>query len=387
MDNIGGSVVSFSPELDNSAHNPCLNVVVQDLSANPTSLEDFTKISIDQIRQMLPHIDEVHLIDRSLGGCEGKHVEYLTTLQGTQLKFLQVFTLKENTAYIITFSAPVSSHLHYSKIIEHCLESFQIIKRRGTTSLSLIPYYNPQFSYTLRYPRSWTREELQGGSVVKFEFLEDGNAVVTFFVAVKKVGDLDLDEYSVLLQEQVRETCTPNSQPTISPSTLGGFQARKTTFYSDSLQVTGRYNIVWTVLNKHVGTLSFVHTLPEDDPEQNLYYVMFERIVDSFRFTSPKEAVDETVRYENIPQKFAIHYPNSYIQQEGFMGSTVSFSHPADPAANEFPTNLNVVVQDMGNQPMTLDEFCDMLKQQLEMSVRNCQMVTVTDMNIAGGAC
>lgn len=49
----------------------------------------------------------------------------------------------------------------------------------------------------------------------------------------------------------------------------------------------------------------------------------------------------------------------------GFMGSTVSFSHPDSGA--EFPTNLNVVVQDMGNQPMTLEQFCDMLKQQLEV--------------------
>jgi hypothetical protein len=81
------------------------------------------------------------------------------------------------------------------EIIDHCLKSFQIIKRRGATSLSLISYYNPHFSYTLRYPRSWVREELQEGSVVKFEFIEDGNAVVTFLVTVKKVGDLDLDKY------------------------------------------------------------------------------------------------------------------------------------------------------------------------------------------------
>ena len=46
------------------------------MSANPTSLEDFTKISIDQIRQMLPQIDDVHVVERPLSGCEGKHVEY-----------------------------------------------------------------------------------------------------------------------------------------------------------------------------------------------------------------------------------------------------------------------------------------------------------------------
>jgi hypothetical protein len=49
------------------------------------------------------------------------------------------------------------------------------------------------------------------------------------------------------------------------------------------------------------------------------------------------------------------------------MGSTVSFSLPDFGNSAEFPTNLNVVVQDMGNQPMTLEDFCDMLKQQLEV--------------------
>ena len=112
---------------------------------------------------------------------------------------------------------------------------------------------------------------------------------------------------------------------------------------------------------------------------------------------SSSSAVDQTVRYENIPQKFAIHYPNSYIQQEGmsifspsksiiiliqhhstfniiltllykgFMGSTVSFSLPEPGNSTEFPTNLNVVVQDMGGQSMTLEDFCEMLKQQLEV--------------------
>lgn len=46
---------------------------------------------------------------------------YNTALQGTQLKFLQVFTLKENTAYIITFSAPIHAHTEcYCMLIPPC---------------------------------------------------------------------------------------------------------------------------------------------------------------------------------------------------------------------------------------------------------------------------
>jgi hypothetical protein len=44
---------------------------------------------------------------------------------------------------------------------------------------------------------------------------------------------------------------------------------------------------------------------------------MFDRIVDSFRFVASKDVVDQTISYENIPLKFAIHYPSSYVQQEG----------------------------------------------------------------------
>jgi hypothetical protein len=49
--------------------------------------------------------------------------------------------------------------------------------------------------------------------------------------------------YSALLLEQVKETCTPSSHPKLSSLTLGGFPAQKTTFYSNLLQATGRYNL------------------------------------------------------------------------------------------------------------------------------------------------
>jgi hypothetical protein len=82
-------------------------------------------------------------------------------------------------------------------MIDHCLQSFQIIKRRGATSLSLESYYNPKFSYTIRIPRAWVRTELQEGSVARFELVEDGKPVVTFLVTAKHVGDIDLATYPI----------------------------------------------------------------------------------------------------------------------------------------------------------------------------------------------
>ena len=84
-------------------------------------------------------------------------------------------------------------------MIEQCLQSFQIIKRRGITSLSLIPYYNPEFSYSIRVPLTWSPKEIQGKSVVRFQFVEDNKPTITLLVTVKKVGELDQAGYPLFL--------------------------------------------------------------------------------------------------------------------------------------------------------------------------------------------
>eukprot|EP01111_Echinosteliopsis_oligospora_P004271 TRINITY_DN1682_c0_g1_i1.p1 TRINITY_DN1682_c0_g1~~TRINITY_DN1682_c0_g1_i1.p1 ORF type:complete len:471 (-),score=119.20 TRINITY_DN1682_c0_g1_i1:20-1432(-) len=387
-ENAGGAVVSFSPvDLTEATHiSPCLNIVVQNLAAQPMALDEFTNISLYQMKQMLPDLKGIDVVDRLVAGISGKQVEYLTTLEGTELKFTQVFTLKDDTAYIITFSSPSSSHQNFRNTIEESLRSFKITEKKGVNSLCLSPYYNSTFSYFLRYPQNWTLVESQSKDVVQFTFNKDKGVAptISFFVVVDKLTDkVDLNAYTKVLQANVKHAAASPNKLVVEGSQLGGFPAKKTAFYSSSLRVSGHYSQVWTVTNKHAGVLTFVHSVGQLDPDADVYVPIFRSIVDSFRFVASNEVVDQTLRYENISQKFGINYPKTYVPQEGFMGAAVSFA-PHDSSPDKFQTNLNVVVQDMSSQPMTLSSFCDLLISQLEQTIQNCEIVGMEEVTMGG---
>jgi hypothetical protein len=394
QENVAGSVVSFSPDLDPRADNPCINVVVQDPSGNgPVTLEEFTQLSLYQMEQFLPGISGLNVFSHELAGLPGKSVEYATNLQGVEIKFYQVFTLKDNMAYIITFSAPVAVHDSFRNLVEDCIKSFKITERKGTTSLVLAPYHNRSYMYFLYYPQNWEKTEDQSASAVHFSFKKNKEPLLHLIVKVDRLPptqNMNLETYSRLMKNQIEQSLHPNSPAlVIEDATLGKgkIPAKKLIFYSDSMLIRGRYVMVWTVQNNHAGVLTFISNVKESDEEQDEHDPIFQRILASFQFVSASDRPDIAYRcYENLTHKFAINFPEHYVAQEGYMGATVSFSVPESPgySSSAFSTNLNVVVQDLAGHQMTLEEFSEMLKQQLDATVQQCEIQGIADLTIAG---
>lgn len=106
----------------------------------------------------------------------------------------------------------------------------------------------------MRYPQSWKKTELRDGSVTKFEYQKDGESVITLLVTTEKVGDrsqekylfqllikiFDWRRYTNLLQGNILDLGA-TSQTNVEATTLGGVPANRVSFYSNSLQITGRY--------------------------------------------------------------------------------------------------------------------------------------------------
>jgi len=383
QDNIAGAVVSFSPSADDSVNTPSLNIVIQDLTSNPLSLDDFTTVSLYQMEQMLSDVKDMSVLATNLAGNPGKNITYITTLQGTTLKFRQVFTLKDDVAYIITFSAPYNSHDNFTQTIEACIKTFTLITKRGVGSVCLAPFLNKPYSYFIRIPKGWERQEFKNGAVQRFDFKKGGVSQVTLIVNVDYFPQNSLEVYSNIVKSQISQiTGVPN--PIVDGAQLAGVSAKRATFYTSSTLVPGRYHQIWTVQNNFAGVITLIHNTPEDDPEQGEYKPLFERVLESFNFVKPDYVLDPSYKYENLTLGFSINFPERFAPQEGFMGATVSFVVPEHISTHTFGTNINVVVQRMPNQVLTLEEFCSTIKQQLDQTVADIRTTKESYLPIAG---
>ncbi|MCX6742050.1 MAG: PsbP-related protein [Candidatus Pacearchaeota archaeon] len=118
----------FSPkESVSDAITENLNVVIEDLSAQPMTLNEYTNLSIKNIKL---YFTDVNMIDSSattLGGNSAHKVVYTANMGQYNGKFMQVYTIRNNKAYVITYTAQPSTYSYYLDIINQMINSFEII--------------------------------------------------------------------------------------------------------------------------------------------------------------------------------------------------------------------------------------------------------------------
>jgi len=105
-----------------------VNLIVQDLSAYPLTLVEYTELSISQIKTM---IQNGALI--SSNRIEGRMNQFqkvmYTGKQGLfDLKFLQYYFIHEQSAYVLTFTAEIDKFDKYETIGAQILDSFKFAK-------------------------------------------------------------------------------------------------------------------------------------------------------------------------------------------------------------------------------------------------------------------
>ena len=70
--------------------------------------------------------------------------------------------------------------------------------------------------------------------------------------------------------------------------------------------------------------------------------------------------------YTNHDHGVEILYPMDWEILENFMGTIASFLSPQESPKDDFRENLNILVQDLTNQPMTIEEYTQLSLAQLE---------------------
>ena len=119
-------VVFFSPlENDSDKFKERVSVLVENLSSD-MSLAQYTDESISEIKRLSdPKVGEAQAIN--LGNHEARQVVYLGEENGNPVQRMQTWSVKNNQAYVITYTAQPDSYDNYLPAVEKMIESFETI--------------------------------------------------------------------------------------------------------------------------------------------------------------------------------------------------------------------------------------------------------------------
>ena len=126
-----GSLVTFlaSLESDSNTYPAGLGITVQHLGSGNTSLNEVTKVQIKNLTQSHPDFKLTESTNSILAGnIAHKIVFSATDNMKHERTAMQIWTLKGDNAYLITYKAEPGKYSKYLPTIQKMIDSFQIIK-------------------------------------------------------------------------------------------------------------------------------------------------------------------------------------------------------------------------------------------------------------------
>jgi eukaryotic-like serine/threonine-protein kinase len=130
----GAGLVTFTANLesdDSNTYPAAVGIKVQNLvSSKNISLNEITKIQIKDLKQSHPDFKLIESTESMLGGNNMAHKIVFTATDDRehQRKAMQIWTLKGDKAYLITYKAEPEKYSKYLPTIQKMIDSFQIIK-------------------------------------------------------------------------------------------------------------------------------------------------------------------------------------------------------------------------------------------------------------------
>ncbi len=124
---MGTVVVFLSPKQnDSDPFQENLNIIVQNLPAS-TTLNVVTEETINQVKQLIQNATIIESTDTTLAGVPAYKIVYSGKMREYTLKWIQIWTVKNNKMYSITYTAEINSYSYYLDVIQKMIDSFEII--------------------------------------------------------------------------------------------------------------------------------------------------------------------------------------------------------------------------------------------------------------------
>ncbi|MBU0731892.1 DcrB-related protein [Patescibacteria group bacterium] len=103
-----------------------MNVISVDLSASPMNLKEFTDLSMQGIEETIPGYAYIRDGETTFAGQKGHEIVFTATKDGTTLKFWQIWTVVDDVAYALTFTASEDNFANLKPKVEAIVNSFII---------------------------------------------------------------------------------------------------------------------------------------------------------------------------------------------------------------------------------------------------------------------
>ncbi|MEM8832572.1 MAG: serine/threonine-protein kinase [Cyanobacteria bacterium P01_G01_bin.19] len=119
-------VTFFSPLENNlDRFKEQVSVLVENLPSD-VSLEQYTADSISEIKKLSdPNVGEAKKVN--LGEYEGRQIAYRGEVNGNPVRRMQTWSIKNNQAYVVTYTAQPESFDSYLPMVEAIIDSFETI--------------------------------------------------------------------------------------------------------------------------------------------------------------------------------------------------------------------------------------------------------------------
>jgi eukaryotic-like serine/threonine-protein kinase len=119
------TVIFISPmEFEYDSFRENVNIIAHDVSEYNITLEEYNELSVEQIKQTITDVDIKSNEAFTLNGNPAYRVEY-TGVQGeSTLKWMQIYTIKGNNAYIITLTADIERFDEFAGFTENMINEF-----------------------------------------------------------------------------------------------------------------------------------------------------------------------------------------------------------------------------------------------------------------------
>ena len=126
---VGGLVTFLTMlESDTNTYPAGLGVKVQNLASKNTSLNEITKMQIKNLTQNHPDFKLIESTKSMLAGIVAHKIVFIATdNSGHERKAMQIWTLKDGRAYLLTYKAQPEEFSHYLPLVQKMIDSFQFI--------------------------------------------------------------------------------------------------------------------------------------------------------------------------------------------------------------------------------------------------------------------
>lgn len=103
-----------------------VNIILQDLSKQPMTLEEYTQLSKKQVSDAYGSSAIISIKNKKVAGQPAKEMVFRRTYQAGYLKLKQYWFIKGHYAYLFTYTADESSYANYQSLINEMVDSFKL---------------------------------------------------------------------------------------------------------------------------------------------------------------------------------------------------------------------------------------------------------------------